>query len=621
MGGINPNYAPKTPWQQQPPGPQPNDKVVAINTWDNSVAPAGTYGQGQARSNALENARGTRGAGDLTGGNWTPQSAPGAAENYWSQYGGQFNQPGPSQQYWNGQQGWFANPTSNEAMTGHMGNQLYERQGAAETAYNQVNNSGAFTQPGSYEQWYGQHGGDMNGPGQGGQALQGLLGQYGQQGQGEGYYGQTQGYYGAPGAMEQMYGQHGQDLMGPGMLQQREGGIQGQINGAHNLQDYFGTQAGNLTGPGYTERLAQGGAPQSSYGEDFLTGGGAGAGLNSLYDRLYSQGARRLDDRAGAGGSFNSGASLRAQEEMGLGLDAQHVRDYQAAVGQADAAKQARLGYGLNLMQGADTSMGNRIGLGFQGAQGMDTTSLARGNALMNLGQGLSQEKRGNFDSSFNAAQGTQGASLARVLGGQQSADSAFNERLARMTGIGNTANMMNQNDINRFQTGQGAAEASQRALFDRIAQGRDFANTAQTQEQNRIKQASDLQRQQQDMELQRMLGGLQGAQGASNERQLGLTSGMNAANTAQNSQETRQNDVFNNLRNLANDQAGVYGNQTGAANTEQTGIAITKIQGLLQGGKISAEEAQQLSNLVQQGLQIPLSVLDQLSSKKKNGG
>lgn len=543
------------------------------------------------------------GAGNMTGGDWTPQSSPGAAENYWSQYGSQFNQPGAASNYWNGVQGYFApTPTSSEAMSGTMANQLYGSPSAAEGMYGQYQQSGAFTNPGQYEQWFGQNGNQLAGSGQGGALLSSLVPQYQQSGAGENYYNQTQGFYGQQGAMEQLYGQHGQDLIsGPGALQQRAGDITGLINGAQNEQNYYGSQAGFLKSPGQTELLSYGGGPQSSYAEDYLNGGGVGQGLDTLYNRLFTTGARQLDERAAAGGSFNSGAALRAQEEMQADLDARHVQDYTAAVNAADAAKMSRLGYGLNLAQSGDQAMQSRIGLGANVTGQLDANSLARGNALFGLGQGLSNENLNNFNASFGAAQGAQNASLARVTAGQSAADQAFQERLARLNGQQGTANSMNQNDLSRFQASSQAAQAAQQAAMNRVGLGMSSANTASAAELARITQAGQLQAQQQQLEMQRLLGGGQLSASAGNSTLAGLTAGMSGAIAAQNAQQGRQNDVFNNTMGLANAQAGAYAGQTAAANAEQMQTVMSQIQALIGKGALTAQEQTQLNMLMQQ--------------------
>lgn len=559
------------------------------------------------------------GAGNMTGGDWTPTSQPGAAENYWSQNGSQFGQPGAAQNYWNGTQGYFApTPTSSEAMSGTMGNQLYGSPSAAEGMYGQYQQSGAFTNPGQYEQWFGQNGNQLAGSGQGGAVLSGLVPQYQQSGAGENYYNQTQGFYGAPGAMEQLYGQHGQDLIsGPGALQQRAGDITGLINGAQNEQGYYGSQSGFLKSPGQTELLSYGGGPQSSYAEDYLNGGGASEGLDSLYNRLFTTGARQLDDRSAAGGSFNSGASLRAQQEMQADLDAQHVKDYSTAINSADAAKMQRLGYGLSLAQGGDQAMQSRIGLGANVTGQLDANSLARGNAMFGLGQGLSNENLNNFNASFGAAQGAQNAGLQRVTAGQSAADQAFQELNSRLSGQANVGNMMNQNDLSRFQATSQAAQAAQAAANSRVQTGMGAANTAGAAALARTTEAGQLQAQQQQLELQRLLGGGQLAVGAGNSTLAGLTAGMNGAVAAQNAQQGRQNDVFNNTLGLANAQSGVYAGQTAAANAEQLQTVMSQIQALIGKGALTAQEQTQLNMLMQQYQQMAVGGATALAKQK----
>lgn len=659
----------------------------------------------------------------MSGGEWTPTSAPGAAENYWTQNGSQFTDPGAAQNYWQGVQGFFGStPNSSETAIGQGATQLGGA-GDAERMYAQYYGSGALTNPGQAEAWYAANGGAMNQPGAGGNALRNLLPQYSAPTAGESYNAATQGgylgtgaleslyqqygntmqgqgtagipfaqaqygygnalagedqfantkaqygttgtlenafnqngsnmlgagqgggilsglspqynnltasetrntqdqpYYNTQGQAENFYDQRGQELAGPGQLAQMAGGIAGNINGATNLQSYYGSQLPALANNGYTESYANQTGPQSSsYAEDYLTGGGAGTSLDALYSRLRDVDSRALDNRAAAGGSFNSGAALRAIQESNSDLDAQHVRDYASAVNSADAAKTARLSGNLSLAQGADQSMNNRIGLGLQGATGVDQGALARGSALQSLGTGLSQEQLANFQASQGAAQAAQAAGLARTQAGQSAADSSTNALMQRMSGQANVANLINQNDVNRYSTYMNTAGQSQAAGLARLTAGQQAANSAGDEAAARLAGmtnlgsamgANDVNRysalfgaagQSQSAALARLLGGQSAADSASQDKLARLSGASNTAgmigaddlsrfnassNAAQSAQAAAMNRIATGMGAAGTSESAMVNRTQTAAQLNQMQEQLA-LQRMLAGGQLS---------------------------------
>lgn len=126
-----------------------------------------------------------------------------------------------------------------------------------------------------------------------------------------------------------------------------------------------------------------------SYAEDYLTGGGAGEGLDALYGRLTSEAGRHLNDQAAAAGGY-SGAALRANQEMQLGMNANHARDMQAAVGAADSGSAARngmmqsmLGLGGNLATGAGNDALSRLTGGMNAASAAQAAQQGRERSVL----------------------------------------------------------------------------------------------------------------------------------------------------------------------------------------------------------------------------------------------
>lgn len=529
---TSPGYRPPPPAQYRP-GESPQDKAK-VDAYNNQPHyPPQTYPTPKAVAPPAAGA--APGAPAPT---WVPYSAPGYAEDYYNQHKGFYDQPGQASQYWEGVKGFFNTPQQSETDLSRYGKQLGATPGVSETRYADNARAGAYDQPGAAESFWNTYGSGMMAPSAGEDAL-----------------GRTLESLRAPGAAEDYYAQHGQEFATPGAL-----------------ESLFPQLRNDLSRYSQSELLAQGYKPEASYAEDFLTGGGAGEGLDQMYNRLYAQGSRKLGDEGAARGTYNSGASLRASEELNADLTGRHVQDLQAATNAADAAKMARLGYGLNVMKASDESM------------------LGREQGLLAAG-GQTQEAMKN-----------------RLLAGGTLASSAETGMLGRMkettdAGIG-LGNLVRQ----RYTAGSEASDRAQKAAHDRFEAGSVAASRSERDAMDRITAAGGLERDSTQLALNRLAGGREGATAAGNEDILRVTSGQNAAKVAQDSKEGRESGVLKNLMDVANSQAGTYAKMTDQQRSEELQTKMTEIDGLLKRGQISASEADQMRNMYSQLLGAPIA-------------
>ena len=597
---------------------------------------------------------------------WTPTSPPGYGENWFKDNAYKWNQPGAASQYWNGVAGNFVNPSDAETSLSAYGKELGGTRSPIENLYDQYNNVGQFTATGSGEQWNARHGGEFTGPNAGKDALGGAISGYGQRGASENIYDQYSNDgtfanhganedwfsqnggaftarnggtdalgtaitgYGRNGAMESFAGAHGNDMFANNNLAQHQGGIASDINSARNTGDFFGQTAGDLARPGYAESLASQYDPNArTYNEQFLLGGGASEGLDAMYSRLQDVAGRKLDNRAAAGGGFNTGAALRANEELGADMNAQHIKDYMTASTAADASRNAYQQYGLGLTSAADSGMRGRIQTGLSGANMVDTNALGRAKAGQDLYSGISDEARGNYNSARDTANDANTQALNRLAGmtnagndlasqtlsglnsgsaAARSAQDSANQRvntsltaandantqaLNRLSGMTSAGNDLASQTISGLTAGSNSAISAQDAADRRVNTGLAAASDSSKSWMDRLTHASDIASTNQGLANTRYVtGGILSGQADTSDLNR-LTGGQNAATGAQNSQQNRENSVYNNLHTQANDAATVFSNANNMARGEQSQYVMEQINGMLAAGKIKAEEVQ----------------------------
>lgn len=442
---------------------------------------------------------------------WTPQSAPGYQEDYYTRNAYRWEQPSQTSQYWNGQRGWFNGPQQGETTMTEISDGL-RNPGQGESTMRQ--NVQRFDQRGDFENWWNAN---------------------------------------------------ADKFTGPSALEKMQGKIYGEIDGARAMNNFWNQTRGDLN-DSYTEKMARNFQGGPSFSEDYVTGGGAVSGLDTIYDRLSQKSGQRLDNAAAARGGFNSGAALRNRQEMQSDLDAQYVRDYQAAIAQADAAKNARIGTELNVMQGGDSSLRGRLTTGYQGAMGSDQSSLQRAGAMQDLATALSADNRANL-------------SLAGQFAGQSQ-----------------------QFGDNRLKSLMDYSERGDRLGMDRMQLRGNAATSAQSQA------------------MQRIMGGLSGAGEVERDEITRLSGGQNAAGAADNARETRLGNMFERLMRLGGAQAGTYGQGMDRIRSEEMMLQLQGIDGMLKRGEISAAERDARYAQILQMAGMPLSVMSMLPGRSPAG-
>lgn len=454
------------------------------------------------------------------GGNKVPYSPPGYGENWYIDNAYKYNHDSDAYKYWQGVQGQFTGPSSYE--TNMQGDAATLRQKSAiENLYDSMNSSGEFSRPSQGEDWFTRMGSQFDAPTSGEQTIHRAADELGN----------------TTGAMEDWNKQNSQFFKTQG-----------------DAENFYRNNTGALSSQGYTENLANNYQRGPSYNEQFLLGGGATEGLDSLYNRLYQKGSRNLTNEGAARGSFNSGASMRAAEELNSDLGAQHVKDYMAASQAADTSRQADDTYGLNLMQGADTSLRGRLQVG------------------------------------GTLAQNSQAGALGRMTEGGTQANNANSQWLARMNDLANAGNMESTQNLNRLTQGSQAADRATQDWNLRNRLGLDTAK--QSSEERRLSTigAGDLEKKGADAAMDRLMKGGTLSKDADAGYFGALDEGLNAGVTAQGLMETRQNNVADNLLKLGGAQAGTNQRGTDAANAEAADALAAEINGIIDKGGVTSQ-------------------------------
>lgn len=469
---------------------------------------------------------------------------PGAGEEFWGKHGDEFTAPNAAGTYWDANKGFFNTPQPGDAAAREYSRYLQGTPTATEFQYDQNKQSGVYDRPG----------------------------------QGEAYYDATKGDYTAPGAMEKLYADIQGQLLGndTAALNAHSGNVEGVLNNdTRNSQGFFDRTSGSLAMPGYTERMADQYVPTPSYNENFLTGGGATTGLDSLYSRLESEGGRKLDDRAAAGGAFNSGAALRLRQELNATTNADHVKAVQDASNAADVSKIARLTQGQSLMQGADTALNNRINTGLAGAKNVDDVGFSRATGLEKLYSDMSTEKQNQFKTAGDLANTTQSDTMARILAGSNAATRAQGDTDTRVKA--------------------GMAAAGDKTLADATRRG------------SAVKQLTDA-----DLARQKALeaGGAL-AKNADMSTQAGLVNAANTSLGVQDRQRQRLNDPFDHALDIAKGQVATYTAGVDKAADEKLANFKDEIGNILKSGGVEATKQTQIMAYITEAAKLGMTVAD----------
>lgn len=323
----------------------------------------------------------------------------------------------------------------------------------------------------------------------------------------------------------------------------------------HNAEDWFRDSKGQLIQKGYTEKMADQYKPELSYSEQFLLGDGT-QGLDKYFDDLHAKKARLLDDRVAAGGSYNSGAAVRANEELSRDIIDQQVLKRMELSNQADVQKMARLGEGRTLMQGADTALNNRLTTGGNLARNADISAGERASGKQSVYKGDAEARLAAIAQGGKVAGDAQDAWMRRINSGSAASVAAQTARTNRYAGA----------------AAAGTAAAGVRTMRNNVRAGiADGVDTA----------------------TQRRAAGGAGIAGAADTGDLAwLNAGGDMANQLQKAFEGRLRGGLQDATAFATTLAGIFGQQKGAAIAEQMSAGMDEIQGLLQKGAITEEEA-----------------------------
>jgi len=457
-------------------------------------------------------------------------------------------------------------------------------------------NKGFFTTKGAGENWWDENKGFFSSPGSLKSNLNSLQSRYGTKGDAENFY-ET--------AMNDL-------MFDDGRLSDNMDRLSGSYRGANTTQRYFGTQAPNLTEMGFTERMAAGYRPEYSYSEQMLLGGEGDSGLENLYNRLFDKGSKRLDNAAAARGGYNSGAALRATQELDADLTAQHVKDRIALSGQSDQAKMARLGEARALMTAGDEAMRGRVGLGFQGSRDVDDSIIARTQAEQGLFKDVDKYKLDKTQLLGELAAKSQGFSLDRLAGekgllldsdrfdldkmtaGGDAADRAQGRAFDRMNlGFTTSRNLGNDRTQRLLHLLSGAKDldSEERAYLNDLLSG---AGGVDAERRQRGDLRRGIYRDHGTETRARHRQGFDMSRGADDAYFDSLDRARGAANDAQLLRQDRLRGNVDAISNYVQSIARTYGQGMDAARSEQFQAGLSEIEGKIRRGEISKQEAEQ---------------------------
>lgn len=564
-----------------------------------------------------------------------PWDQPGLGEQWWSENQNRFQQPLSVNDYWHGIQGDVLGMNYNPAYS--------------PSAYGRM--EGAFSGP-SWGQNVARDVSDsMAGPTWGENQLHqagdyfkqpnltyGYAGsavpQFQTPGQIEGYYDQNAGYFRGPGQGENTaYDVSGQLNRGPGVAENNYQDASNTLAGINYGDDSLRYTRGALSGANQTEQFNQNlqpwlggntvgseygyfapGLRNKSYSEQLYDSGNQG--LNTYYQREEDKRTKALENKMAASGVFGSGATAKALYELHGELGANQARDMADLARQADEARLGRGGQALAFAGEAGKEGIARRGLGLSAATAADQSINARVQRMLDaygLASGEALQKVGLKTSAANVAEqnmidrlfksgelGLKGqeAGLNRVRTGADIARSADDERIARLLG------------------GSTVARAGDQSLYE---QGRgllDVGRTSSEQERERQRLRADVAHTADEEERQRLNDLFNSGLSLDKEQLAGLNFGLDKyklgfdinkqidqdtwkrlmdqfgmSKDVQNLGENRTKEKFDEAMRIAENQSRLTSGATGAANDEQTRLAIESIEAQLRAAGMSQEE------------------------------
>jgi len=311
-----------------------------------------------------------------------------------------------------------------------------------------------------------------------------------------------------PGAAENNYFNAQRNLAGIDYGNRAITDVTQRLAGAGNTLDYFrsdpfqGTIRDNpvdqeygyfsegLRGPSYSEQI-------------YETGAG---GLIDPYARAQEKQTRQIRNAAAARGMFNTGASMRLEEELAADIGAAEARDRIALADQADRQRLARTGAAQSFIGSVAGEGRARAGLGLEGARASDESERQNALAALQAYQLASQEGLGKVGLETSAAQIAQQNEIDRLFKSGQLGLDADRGDLARIDTMFRGAGQLDE----RERLADLEETDRRREQTERFRTGADIGLSIDKDEQERLLNEATAAYHQQSVFQDRERGGLQ---------------------------------------------------------------------------------------------------------------
>jgi hypothetical protein len=269
--------------------------------------------------------------------------------------------------------------------------------------------------------------------------------------QGEDYYESTKDFYGKPTEVSKVQSGLNWDPTQPTDSEQHWNAVSGKYNDPNHQtaeQSLWSSQGSQYLDPNHqTDSQTQWNNWASTFSDP--------AELDAMYKRAEEAAQTTLDRKASSGGWGDSGAAARATGNLGVTFQDAATKAKQSwaqmgmgLAGAADSANNAWATTGLGLANGADSSENTWANTGTNIAAQSDASRINSQNAktAQNLGE-------------ISAASTTDQNNLAKIVGGQSSANSAEGQLINRATGNISAAATIGNAEATIASTGLGQAE------------------------------------------------------------------------------------------------------------------------------------------------------------------
>jgi len=279
---------------------------------------------------------------------------------------------------------------------------------------------------------------DFTTPGVGQKFAADNMGIFSRPGVSEGYFASTGDYFKGPSAgiknVRANMGGFYEDSASEGNYGDAQNTLR---NSARNTQDFYRDSQRFIRGTSPVESefdYFRPGLRDKSYSEQMYESGAGG--LIDPYQRVQDKQTRNIRNAAAARGEFNTGASMRLEQELGADIAAKEAQDRIALGRSADEMRLARTGEARQFAGDTETAMLGRKNFGLLGARSSDEST------------------RGNVGLLTDAAKAASDAKINRLFQGGK-------------LGLEADAEMRQL-----FDTGSQIADRSQRSGEDRVVKG-----------------------------------------------------------------------------------------------------------------------------------------------------